>query len=705
MSQILPPPLPSPAHKVVANKHCQSVHTDDDAQPWTAARCNRLLRQLQSRLAVLRKLTSKEQSQPPSRPKRQHADAPADAQRKRVRVTYSQRKSKFAANGKIETPPRQTRTLKSFKPILASSPCGMLNLASPQCPPPTKHLIEKPLSKRAIGSLSTSPELSKQLQYLKWSLEPEHYRAYEGIFELVNGLLRTTQPKKRDVHKKSLLGMCLRKVPDCMAEIEAWDREALWLKGLESTWNPATASQEMYDQLEAFGGTSSEWRPLKVAICSHVVWILSEEVRQGIFESEFVQVLVDLYLYHNRSDDAARIAASAADPSMTTDTNTPVHIEHLEPLLRILKLPNSRQIAQPVLQRSVSLIQQDGFPTAHLSTPEFALLWKLAIKSLLEPSYCGSSMEFIRTAMAKLLDPEYTDDTMELTFIDVVAGLVSVAMKSSNGSQRRALQIFDTCTYEAEELCSINTNDITFILALARIISLEDDGSDSFFQAELDFANIVEPHRDESQRRMAVLLLSSISRYRSRSETTAGHQRMEHICSKLAQLALPAWFMKGLHKDAAFRLAKQTKDLRDRDYAESLAVAGADHPSEADDPDWRWENLLGEWVQKTPARPGAKTAKELAPAAQLKTRPRLSLPAELEDNRPKEGQGWLQLTARRPPRYSLPVYDRPPSTPEMGSFRPLGFRARKDGEEKRSRKTLMLLTDLAGSDDDVDDIW
>lgn len=585
----------------------------------------------------------------------------------------------------------------------------MLNLASPQCPPPTNQLVEKPLSKRAIDSLSTSPELSKQLQYLKWSLEPEHYRAYEGIFELVNGLLRATQPKKRDLHKKSLLGMCLRKVPDCMAEIEAWDREALWLKGLESTWNPATASQEMYGQLEAFGGNSSEWRPLKIAICSHIVWILSEEVRQGIFESEFVQMLVDLYLYHNRNDDAARIAASAADLSTTTmtttGTNTPVQIDHLEPLLRILKLPNSRQIAQPVLQRSVSLIQQDGFSTAHLSTPEFALLWKLAIKSLLEPSYCGSSMEFLQTAMTKLLDSDDSDNNMELTLIDVVAGLVSVALKSSNGSQQRALHIFDTCTYEAEELCSINKNNTVFVLALARIISLEDDGSGSFFQAEFDFANLVNSHRDESQRRMTVLLLSSISRYRSRSESTAGHERMEHICSKLAQLALPAWFMSGLHKDAAFRLAKQTKDLRDLDYAESLAVAHIDDASEADDSDWRWENLLGEWVQKTPARLSTKMAKETAPAVKLKTRPRLSLPAELEDNRPKQGQGWLKLPARRPPRHSLPLFERSPSTPEIGSFRPLGYRARKDGEEKRSRKTLMLLTDLAGLDDDLDDMW
>ena len=581
----------------------------------------------------------------------------------------------------------------------------MLNLASPQCRAPTTELIDKPLSKRAIVSLSTSPELSKQLQYLKWSLEPEHYRAYEGIFELVNGLLRATQPKKRDLHKKSLLGMCLRKVPDCMAEIEAYDREALWLKGLESTWNPATASQEMYDQLEAFGGHSSEWRPLKIAICSHIVWILSEEVRQGIFESEFVQMLVDLYLYHNRSDDAARIAASATVPPTTTETRTPIPIEHLQPLLRILELPNSRQVAQPVLQRSVSLIQQDDFPTAHLSTPEFALMWKLAIKSLLEPSYCGSSMVFLQTAMTKLLGSEDGDNNMELTFIDVVAGLISVAMKSSNGSQQRALQIFNICTYEAEELCSINKNNITFILALARIISLEDEGSNSFFQAELDLATMVDSRRDESQRRMAVLLLSSISRYRSRSESTAGHERMENICSKLAQLALPTWFMSGLHKDAAFRLAKQTKDLRDLDYAESLAVAGADDASEADDSDWRWENLLGEWVQKTPARPSTKMTQGTAPVVKLKTRPRLSLPAELEDSRPKEGKGWLQLPARRPPRHSLPLSERPPSTPEMGSFRPLGYRARKDGEEKRGRKTLMLLTDLAGSDDDLDDIW
>ncbi|KAF5673081.1 hypothetical protein FHETE_3566 [Fusarium heterosporum] len=284
-------PLILAAHRLTTGGQKDKKHA---AQPWTAARCQRLLRQLQCRLTALRKLV-KEARQPPAavttitQAKRTSTDEEASKPPKRARYTYGRRRQ-VPAQAKssvspLSTPPRTVRTLGSMK--IERSPAGVarIDFAKPLVQEfnygnPTSETSSERLKQRSTGTKS----LVTDLQSLRRIIPDGQYRIYEVIFGWLNGLLSSTESLSQTAHPKSLLGMCLRKVPDALAVIEEWDRQSAAEEGKSFKWESSKASTELYEQLEGFGSSSLGWNSLKLVLRAHALCLLAEAVAEGLFE-------------------------------------------------------------------------------------------------------------------------------------------------------------------------------------------------------------------------------------------------------------------------------------------------------------------------------------------------------------------------------------------------------------------------------------
>ncbi|KAF4123306.1 hypothetical protein GMORB2_6858 [Geosmithia morbida] len=151
------------------------------------------------------------------------------------------------------------------------------------------------------GSIDATPEMSytkrvprdlnDELQTFRNGSPEGRYRIYTGIFSWLCELLLSTEVKENEAHKKSLLGMCLRKIPACVDDIERWDRETSQDKVTSSLNGTISVSLEIYGQLEEFGAAGLGWRPLKQTVRAHGMSLLKKAVAEGLFDASFVGLL------------------------------------------------------------------------------------------------------------------------------------------------------------------------------------------------------------------------------------------------------------------------------------------------------------------------------------------------------------------------------------------------------------------------------
>lgn len=684
---------PSSAHKLLLS-HATHANDDEAGQSWDAARCNRLLRQLQSRLAILRRWQSSIQPSPRESANQARPERVKHTHPKRARRKYTRKNSKQSTKNTTYMPIPQLRSFKSVKPMLLSSPC-MLNLNnSPHArgdssleaaPSPLPGKYKKP--ERYL-----STEISAQMIELKETSLSDQFKAYEGVFDLVNGLLKSTKHNNNVMARKSLLAMCFRKVPDALEQIEDWDRKVLHDKDQKSTWNPVSASMDLYSQLEAFGDASHKWKPIVIAITSHVIKILRTHIQQRTFIPPFNHVLEDLFLFYHRGEDAASLAAAAAQAEVTGYHAQPPFTGNtiLRPFQHIIEKSDQRQMEQCVLEQIANILQA-GISVSSLSKTGVMLPWKTGIKHLASPNACPSALNFLYLGIISITNStayeEKSDD--ERTLVNILAGTLNVARNGQSHTRRRLLLLFEKCIKELNVSDTIARDGICFVLAMAKAIIAADDNDKIAATSKAELAASVKACHSHSLRRLTVHLLSAMSRYYNKEYSTCVHESIAQTCAKLDHLNLPAWLSDGLHRATAFHLAQETRDLRDLAYAESLVSINDND----DRTGWRWETGLGEWVLKTP-----QSAKAATSTTKWKARARVSLPLELESSQYRGGQKrLLEMPARRPLR--------PEPMSEFERFRPIGYRVKKKGYGIKNGRTVMLLTELAGSNNDLADLF
>ncbi|KND92844.1 hypothetical protein TOPH_02551 [Tolypocladium ophioglossoides CBS 100239] len=630
--ELAPNPFVRPRPSAAASTRCTP---GNDLQPWTAARCHRLLRQLQSRLAGLRKLAMEDRDMTSRQPKR---PCPADSEpnaSKRIRFTYGGRRQHTVAAAlkpaAAKTPPRTIRTLGAMKLGRSSPASGQVDIPTPiwrkirEQPDTPLPARESPSSLVPNDILeTTSLDLLREMRSLRQAVTDERYRIYEAVFGWLNGLLRSTMSEVCEPHRNSLLGMCLRKVPACVANIEAYERQAAKEQCRQSMWDASNVSFELYGQLEALGPSSSGWRPLKLAVRSHAMSLLSQAISKGLFEPPYVGLLTRLCLHLSCTDEANRLAKSVdtllPGPGGTRSNLT--ESTRLLPLRHVLESSNGRRVPGEALSCVSTLVQRGLLPVSWLSTQSFASLWASSLEVMTARKSGTSVTAFMSTCLPLLAlgdrgkpstqQPGNTNQTL----ISVAAGLVAAAIAvttahSTNKEQKRkrawrhVIFVLDLCVAEVRQYRrqqGEHDNGL-FIFALARHLAMVDASFASLAfrrQVRIELQGLVAKAGSSASSqlhyRQMILLLCSVAQHRSRSCGMPGRDSVTESCAKLDGLDLGGSFGRGLRTDVAFLLAQRTKDLRDLAFAESL-------PSVEESPrvstifsGWRWEEGISEWV-------------------------------------------------------------------------------------------------------------
>ncbi|KAM0501510.1 hypothetical protein ACHAP8_004498 [Fusarium lateritium] len=611
-----------------------------DTQIWTAARCQRLLRQLECRLVSLRKLVNEaRQPQTTSHTKRTNIDQESTKRSKRARYTYGRRRSTPVLAKPAEsltlTPPRSLRTLGSMKIERTPLRVGRIDFTTPA---PCSFGLEDqdvtsfPESSKSKATVSAS--LVTELQSLRRIVPDSHYRIYEIIFGWLSGLLSSTDPFDQSAHPKSLLGMCLRKVPDALAVIEEWDRQTAAMEGKSLKWDSSKASIELYDQLEDFGSTSIGWKSLKLVVRAHAVSMLTAAVADGLFEPPFVRLLADLCLSLECRAEAGRLVSSLKLPLTAPcgSASTLLECSEVQPLGAILRSLQGQGTIGPSWCCLSTVIKDKKLPPSWLTSRAFQSVWMRGIEIILHRrTPVASVVDFMCTAINQLLledgkamktgeAPENETLTNVLAAVAAATWTLGAEMNGKESwkvhSVRRLLFILESCAYQQENRRGISRNRGLLIVVLARflaagmidknVVSSTTKNHAIYDCLKLLIRNGVPT---QTQYRQTLLLACSVAQYRGQACRLPCHDILSEIRMLFNELGLPDWFQNGLVSDGAFVLAQRTRDLRDVAFAERLPAPGKGTlETSMIFSGWCWEEGIGEWVLPSP---GQKQRSEL----------------------------------------------------------------------------------------------
>lgn len=624
--------LQQPTSATGTSRRVLTTRVDDAniSQPWTADHCHLLLRQLELRLATLRKLVSeaKTPKMPGRQSKRLGLGDDERQERKRVRYTYYSKRTKlgsFSQKSRVPAPHRSTRTFGKVKAGRAASPlAGQDHFPAPICRTAYHYDDERNWGNGNKTTNETPRHLLEEMQCLRNSRPERHYRVYSWIFDWLNQFLRSAGIKRGEPHRKSLLAMCLRKVPACVAEIEAWDRKTSQDEVNRSVPGTLNASLEIYGQLESFGYAGLGWQPLKHAARAHGVSILRDAVSDGLFEPIYVGLLVRLCAYHGCVDEAASLA-SAIPGTLPPPRNWQSSLDessNLQPLGALLDVTicaegKGHGAAFGIVS---SLIKEKRLPTSWIPTKAFSTLLTSAVEAVTEGTCGSAALEFLATAtemlflddMGKCCEPQANN--RQKTLITIAASLATAAMNvgdsegpggiSPRESRRRLLCALDHGINRVRWRLRTGWESRVFALSLARFLAgseVKSDISSGCNGERLRGLDGGSRSHSPDQYHQALHLACLIAQGRSRELPCPSHSCLIQVCHKLDNLSLPHWFVQGLTRDGAFLLAQNTKDPRDIAFAERQM-----HPVESTvqaSPvfsGWRWEEGIGEWVMRSP---------------------------------------------------------------------------------------------------------
>lgn len=310
---------------------------------WTAARCQRLLRPISSRIAPLRKLayiTDSQRSEKSQAPKSKTADLapngragpgqpsndPEWLRRGNVRLnlkSYSSKDKAMKRDGVQSAPTTKSTRGRVQDDSLISLPTPFKARAMRRHTPSknqTEELKSTPCAK--IGS-----KISKRPKKDPFSFAPvamqsaELYdrQTFEKVFELHQGvvdgfslLLQKTdiqEPEQsrlsRSTHgARSLFSACLRRVPHYIQAEEDWRKSV-------DPDDETDVCAEVYEELEEIG-SSSGWTPLREVVRAHGIKLVNDIIQDKLVSVKTRAELANIPLQHDAVLDALKLVRTFA---------------------------------------------------------------------------------------------------------------------------------------------------------------------------------------------------------------------------------------------------------------------------------------------------------------------------------------------------------------------------------------------------------
>lgn len=627
-------------------------------QPWTTARCHRLLRPLKTHISALRREVDLDNSE------RLIDNADQDsAARGRIQHTYSRRGRKAQhptqpdSLKRSDTAKRTTKRMvrsKTIQPgeIVLPTPiirrARGLQLSSPLQQPQITESGVTVNGKKRLATLnghrssSVIAALESEMQSLRTRVTPNKFSLYDAVLRALHSLLTATaEPAPRLIGSRSLIAMCLRKVPDYIGELEYWEQREAEEQGTKSALQSSEVSGQVYDELQDMFPTTHGSTHLRAVVRAHGVKVIRDSIAEGLFDDGFSILLTKLCCKTKSYQEGEEILQELVDRSYPKPKGVDSYFDEsrkLAPLKALRDFSKESNRPQFMMRELSKLLSHQLLPLHWLSTNEFGSVWSSMVKGLSTEGSCDDTLSFAVQVITSLsiqarsgtfsLRPHIGDlkALSQQTLLSAVTSIATLPILSQEASgtsvhytsqkrastvSGRAEYIIQTCIYEMRR--TRKSSWISPILKLAAYLmgpahnsTKGADISEVWYRLKTDQKSAGGKQEYEA----ATALIGSIAQCCSRGTSRPPHHYLIELCDQLDQGLPVEGPSRKIRADCAFFLAERTNDLRDLAFAESLDPAGIQHSipptprrvSESSSyPEYRWEEDICEWVTATPA--------------------------------------------------------------------------------------------------------
>lgn len=556
-------------------------------------------------------------------------------------------------------------------------------MSSPTRPPPLPGgglAGVKPRSLCSYPGFPSRSPLEEDLALLRKKTPASRYVMYDSIFRALEALLRAMTQTSQVPTSKSLLHMCLRKMPQYISELEEWDQKEAEENGTRSAIESSKATFEVYGELENMGASGS-WRHLRTVVRSHGVKIVKDAISDGLFDPSFSRLLVKLCTSLNAYAEAEELSGVLACQQISAQSEAGpivVSTEAATPLLAVIRLAEESGRTSFLFRQVNDLLSAGRLPEHWLSSNDLGVVWLMAARAITSTSSCDDALS-LATTYCKLLcvggawtsrSPLPANIADEIgrsshrTFVSMLGAIGAMLMLGQESLSRtvndtagdmvrtvakRWVFVIQACLAETKSSRREEVKKRRFLLDLTLFLSIIDMESIGATDSDAIPARIEKTWGaalDESRQRQlydeATALIAALACCCGRSSLTPPRTYLNTLCDRMATLHLPNDLFKHMRSDSAFLLADRTNDLRDLAFAERLEARrtpararplAAQRPTTDQAPraGYRWEAGISEWVTVTPA---ATQSKRVSSSRRRSTDSGIALGSDTRSRRP-----------------------------------------------------------------------
>ncbi|MCJ1284136.1 hypothetical protein MMC26_003467 [Xylographa opegraphella] len=418
------------------------------ATPWTTTRCNRLLRPLSSRVALLRKrkelqiqrLSDAEAAmrderaksslkpehevrsfpalfQPPSGTAEDPDWTPDNIPRKRLKRTYSSKGSTLKDRGsesraepcpavvpaasRIQIPAVGLHISKDLERYASDSSSVEGGLTS-------KGYVEK--DDGEVGTNASSQRKGSSIQSftrdsfrkLAKFVSPSEWMLQDGLYTGLEALLKATKKgtPTRNEGARSLFSTCLRNIPVYIAVEQ-------YFVDQEDDDTDIDVALNTYAELESFSSAENGgWKPLREVARAHGITIIGDGIKDGSVGPAIARGLIILCLQAAAYDEAEALVrcmltrlGRIAMPSTPSDG---LFHSHTSVALQILReFSNQTERRGFLFGQLSSLLAAKTVPVEWISSQDMVSCWNQVIVSITQQdSHATEAVALLQTALA-----------------------------------------------------------------------------------------------------------------------------------------------------------------------------------------------------------------------------------------------------------------------------------------------------------------
>lgn len=505
--------------------------------------------------------------------------------------------------------------------------------------------------------------LEAEMSLMRGRISSTRFCLYESILRALHALLTATaDPSPSTRGSKSLLAMCLRKVPEYIGELEDWKRREAEEQGTKSMLQNSESSNEVYEAVEAMLPPGQGCPQLRTVVRAHGLKVVRDAITDGLMDDKFSILLLKLCSTTNSFSEAEGLLEVILDrpyPKPKGVDSTFDEVRRLAPLKELKELVKESGRPQFMLRQLSKLVSSQQLPLNWLPTKEFSSVWCGIVKALSGNEVCHDTMSFAILMITTLssqsktekftLKPEANDlkSLTQQTLLSAVTAMASLPLLRKGAPDLlthltasiagRVGFILQTCIYELRRTRKPGWISTVLRLAAYFTSSLQDSSRETDI-SDL-WAHIIQNHdtRDGKQHYEAVTaLVCHLAQCCGRGTSEPSHYYLTKLCDQLDSVvvATDEAPSRKLRIDCAFFLAERTNDLRDLAFAESFnTITTTEGQTARRTPrkettsssftGFRWDEGISEWVTATPAeqqRRSSSAKTYLSPDSEEETR-------------------------------------------------------------------------------------